>query len=80
MTSLPSTDHSETDDVRWAAVDPRTWEARCGSVVIGTVVFGSRYVVRLRDGDMTGFHTSLESAKAQLEAWVRWQSGPPGEL
>ncbi|WP_022905791.1 hypothetical protein [Curtobacterium sp. B18] len=80
MTSLSSSEQSDTDDVRWASVDARTWEARCGSHVIGTVVFGSRYIVRLRHGDLAGSHTSLESAKAQLEAWVRWQSGPPGEL
>jgi|GEM_PF-1837524 len=80
MTSLPNTVHADTGAVRWVALDARTWEARRGSVVIGTVVFGSRYVVHLVDDDLTGFHTSLESAKAQLEAWVRWQAGPPSEV
>ncbi|MGN6408189.1 MAG: hypothetical protein ACTHMH_07550 [Curtobacterium sp.] len=80
MISSSSPDRPDTRDVRWAAVDERTWEARCGSDVIGTVVFRSRYVVELGDGEPAGFHTSLESAKAQLEAWVRWRSGPHGEL
>ena len=80
MTSPSSTTNAGTETVRWVALDERTWQGRCGSDVIGTVTFGSRYVVHLVDDDMTGFHTSLESAKAQLEAWVRWQSGPPSEV
>ncbi|GAA3338327.1 hypothetical protein GCM10017714_09060 [Curtobacterium pusillum] len=72
MTSLLRVDQSETEQVRWVVVDTRNWEARWGSVVIGTVEFGSRYVVRSADHDVSGFHTSLESAQAQLQAWVRW--------
>jgi hypothetical protein len=80
MTPPSNTDRPVTRDVRWAAVDERTWEARCNSHVVGSVVFRSRYVVELGDGEPAGFHTSLESAKAQLEAWVRWRSGSNGEL
>lgn len=75
MTPLPDGEHAAAAAVRWMTVDARTWEARWGSDEIATVSFGSRYVVRLVEDDVTGFHTSLESAKAQVEAWVRWRSG-----
>ncbi|MGG7307036.1 hypothetical protein ACQXVK_07565 [Curtobacterium sp. AB451] len=80
MTSLSSSEHSGSDDLRWVVMDAQTWEARWGSEVIGTVLLGSSYEVRAQFGGLGGSHTSLESAKAQLEAWVRWQSGPPGAL
>lgn len=76
MTSLPQPDQFGPVSIRWVALDDRTWEARIGPDLVGTVVFGARYVVRsTHDQGLTGFHTSLESAKAQLEAWVRWQDG-----
>jgi hypothetical protein len=38
-------------------------------------VFTHRYEVRGWSGEVFGDHTSLESAKAQLEALARWSLG-----
>jgi hypothetical protein len=73
MTSLPSTGPPETAQVRWVEVDPWTWQALAGSSVMGSVTFESRYVVRFGQGALAGVHTSLESAKSQLDAWIRWE-------
>lgn len=77
MTSLPQTGLSATEPVRWLEVDAWTWQATSGAAVIGTVTLESQYVVRLADGDLAGVHTSLESAKSQVDAWVRWQVQAP---
>lgn len=73
MTSLPRTGPSLTEQVRWVEVDPWTWKAVSGVEVMGSVTLESRYVVRFGDGDLAGVHTSLESAKSQLDAWIRWE-------
>lgn len=59
----------------WTTLEVDRWEARSGRSHIGTVVFTHRYEVLLRSGEVIGEHTSLESAKAQLEAWMRWTVG-----
>ncbi|WP_439691502.1 hypothetical protein ACRQ4B_11100 [Curtobacterium sp. SP.BCo] len=69
--------HADTELVRWVVVDPWTWAAQVDGETIGTVQLDGRWLVRLRHGDVSGSHTSLESAKAQLEAWARWQVRSP---
>lgn len=59
----------------WTTLEVDRWEARSGRSHIGTVVFTQRYEVRGWSGEVFGDHTSLESAKAQLEALARWSLG-----
>lgn len=63
------------ESTSWTALDGQFWEAHAGPFLVGTVEFTARYEVRLRSGEVIGEHRSLESAKAQLEAWTRWNSG-----
>ena len=63
------------ESTSWTALDGELWEAHAGPFHIGTVEFTARYEVRLRSGEVIGEHTSLESAKAQLESWTRWNLG-----
>lgn len=63
------------ESTSWTALDGELWEAHAGPFHVGTVEFTARYEVRLRSGEVIGEHTSLESAKAQLEAWMRWTVG-----
>jgi len=77
MTSPTQTGLSAIDPVWWSEVDAWTWRAMSGAALIGTVTLESQYVLRLADGDLAGVHTSLESAKSQMDAWVRWQFRAP---
>ncbi|QZQ55455.1 hypothetical protein KZI27_19855 [Curtobacterium sp. TC1] len=63
------------ESTSWTALDGELWEAHAGPFHIGTVVFTHRYEVRGWSGEVFGDHTSLESAKAQLEALARWSLG-----
>lgn len=73
MSPSPRSAHADTEQIRWVVVDEWTWAACIDGTTIGTVERHGRYLVRLSDGEVSGSHTSLESAKAQLEAWARWQ-------
>ncbi|MBF4608215.1 hypothetical protein [Curtobacterium sp. VKM Ac-1393] len=63
------------DSTTWTTTEVDRWEARAGRSHIGTVVFTHRYEVRGWSGEVFGDHTSLESAKAQVEALARWNLG-----
>ncbi|WP_131845120.1 MULTISPECIES: hypothetical protein [unclassified Curtobacterium] len=71
QTDLPR----QHDPTSWTALEVGRWEARSGRSHIGTVVFTNRYEVRGWSGEVFGDHTSLESAKAQVEAMARWSLG-----
>ncbi|MBF4613287.1 hypothetical protein [Curtobacterium sp. VKM Ac-1376] len=72
-----SSGRSVAETVRWTVVDPHRWEARVGGVVVGNVAsslgYAVEYAVVTTLGEITGSHTSLENAKAQLEGWARWR-------
>jgi hypothetical protein len=61
----------------WTALDQHRWEAHCGDSLIGTVEYvshyGGEYAVVPVEAGVIGHHSSLENAKAQLEAWARWR-------
>jgi hypothetical protein len=73
--SLPAPSRDET--VSWSVVDLHTWQAHSRGVPIGTIVqteqLGAEYSLGRVAGELTGQHSSLENAKAQLEGWARWQ-------
>ncbi|WP_420367674.1 hypothetical protein [Curtobacterium sp. L1-20] len=76
MIPRSSTSPAPTGHIRWVHVDQWTWDAVVGTSTIATVTDEDRYVVRLADGEVAGVHTSLESARSQLDAWVRWETTP----
>jgi hypothetical protein len=73
--SSPPADALPHESTTWTVRDRDSWDAHAGPLHIGTVDFTVRYEVRLRSGEVIGRHRSLESAKAQLEAWTRWNAG-----
>lgn len=68
---------ASSETVRWTVVDQDNWEARVRDVLVGTIaiVLGSAptFAVASTGGFITGSHSSLENAKAQIESWARWQ-------
>ncbi|TPG05093.1 hypothetical protein [Curtobacterium flaccumfaciens] len=68
---------NRTETVRWTVIDAGQWEARVAGDVIGTITSSLDYarvygVIFTADG-LSGSHSSLDNAKAQLEGWARWQ-------
>jgi hypothetical protein len=74
-----STAPAPLDDelVSWTVIDRSTWEGRSHGVPIGRIRHSryswSEYSIAPGAGGVTGEHSSLENAKAQLEGWARWQ-------
>jgi hypothetical protein len=67
--------------VSWTVIDRSTWEGRSHGVPIGRIRHGryswSEYSIAPGADGVTGEHTSLDNAKAQLEGWARWQVRRP---
>ena len=70
------------DGVLWVEVDDRHWEGSSGQVLVGVVSWEDGYALRSTGGEVRGTHSTLDSAKAQLEGWIRWldstSTRPPG--
>lgn len=60
------------DGVLWVEVDDRHWEGSSGQVLVGVVSWEDGYALRSTGGEVRGTHSTLDSAKAQLEGWIRW--------
>jgi hypothetical protein len=78
-----STTTAALDDelVSWTVIDRSTWEGRSHGVPIGRILHTayswSEYSIGPGATGVTGRHSSLENAKAQLEGWARWQVRRP---
>jgi hypothetical protein len=81
--STSTTTAAVLDDelVSWTVIDRSTWEGRSHGVPIGRIRHSryswSEYSIVPGDDGVTGEHSSLENAKAQLEGWARWQVRRP---
>lgn len=60
------------DGISWVEVDAHHWEGSSGQVLVGVVSWADGYVLRSSGGEVNGTHSTLDSAKAQLESWIRW--------
>ncbi|WP_144762967.1 hypothetical protein [Curtobacterium sp. 9128] len=58
--------------VRWTETADGRWVGSSGPELVGVVSWHHGYAVRSADGAVRGQHSTLDSAKAQLEGWVRW--------
>jgi hypothetical protein len=66
------TPHTSTDVV-WTAVSANSWSAsQSDGTVLGDVAWTDRYSAHSADDSVTGTHSSLESARSQIEAHGRW--------
>jgi hypothetical protein len=80
---LATTTPAALDDelVSWTVIDRSTWEGRSHGVPIGRIHHSryswSEYSIAPGTVGVTGQHSSLENAKAQLEGWARWQVRRP---
>lgn len=67
--------------VSWTVIDRSTWEGRSHGVPIGRILHTAyswcEYSIAPGTVGVTGQHSSLENAKAQLEGWARWQIRRP---
>jgi hypothetical protein len=60
------------DGILWVEVGNGHWEGSSGQVLVGEVSWEDAYAVRSLGGEVSGQHSTLDSAKAQLEGWIRW--------
>ncbi|ROP61029.1 MULTISPECIES: hypothetical protein [unclassified Curtobacterium] len=60
------------DGILWTEVDDSHWQGSSGLDLVGEVSWDDGYAVRSSDGEVSGQHRTLDSAKAQLEGWMRW--------
>lgn len=60
------------EGILWTETDVGRWEGCSGTVLMGVVSRHDGYAVRSSGGEVRGQHSTLDSAKAQLEGWMRW--------
>jgi hypothetical protein len=59
--------------VVWTSVEPDTWSASwANGTSLGSITRTDHYDVHSADHIITGTHSSLESARSQIEAHSRW--------
>ncbi|WIB33086.1 hypothetical protein [Curtobacterium sp. MCSS17_005] len=62
-----------SSDVVWTAVTADSWSAaQPDGTLLGDVARTDRYFAHSADDTVTGTHSSLESARSQIEAHGRW--------
>jgi hypothetical protein len=60
------------DGILWTETANGRWEGSCGTLLVGVVSWSDNYSVHSTGGEVNGQHSTLDSAKAQLEGWMRW--------
>jgi hypothetical protein len=66
------------DGILWTETDDGRWEGSSGPDLVGVVSWSDRYSVHSTGGEVNGQHSTLDSAKAQLEGWMRWIDSTAG--
>jgi hypothetical protein len=62
-----------SSDLVWTAVTADSWSAsRWDGTVLGDVTRTDQYFAHSADNAVTGSHSSLDSARSQIEAHARW--------
>jgi len=68
---------STPSDLVWTAVTADSWSAsRSDGTLLGDVTRTNHYSAHSADNAVTGTHSSLESARSQIEAHARWLRSP----
>lgn len=60
------------DRLRWVHDSADHWNVWLGSEVVCDVTRTDQFTVGSPDNSIAGAHSSLESAAAQVQGWVRW--------
>ncbi|WP_139200599.1 hypothetical protein [Curtobacterium sp. MMLR14_010] len=60
------------DGILWTETSNGRWEGSSGQDLVGVVSWSDSYSVHSTGGEVNGQHSTLDSAKAQLEGWMRW--------
>lgn len=63
---------SAREGILWTETHAGHWEGCSGPTLMGVVSWHDGYEVRSSGGEVRGQHSTLDSAKAQLEGWMRW--------
>jgi hypothetical protein len=63
---------SLNDGILWTETANGRWEGSSGRHLVGVVSWSDSYSVHSTGGEVNGQHSTLDSAKAQLEGWMRW--------
>jgi hypothetical protein len=66
------------DGILWTETSNGRWEGSSGADLVGVVSWSDRYSVHSLGGEVNGQHSTLDSAKAQLEGWMRWIDSTAG--
>jgi hypothetical protein len=61
--------------MRWLKINDSQWEARTGTHLTASVRWGADFSVTCPGGEISGDHSTLDNAKAQVESWLRWRLG-----
>ena len=62
-----------SSDLVWTAVTANSWSAsRSDGTLLGDVTRTDQYSAHSADNAVTGTHSSLDSARSQIEAHARW--------
>jgi len=60
------------DRLRWIPDSKDHWNVWLGATLVCDVTRANRFLLDSPGHDLVGAHSSMESAAAQIHAWVRW--------